>query len=144
MALRTRALVARQKKQFLAEFRQRGDITASARAVGIARTTPYKWRKHDAAFDEAFRDAEEEVSDALEGEAFRRAMGQVEVPVYHHGEVVGHIRRYSDGLLMFLLRARRPERYRERCEHRVVDSDPRPLFPLEEARAAMEAAGLNR
>ena len=34
-------------------------------------------------------------------------------PVYYKGEVVGHVREFSDTLLMFSLKARRPEVYRE-------------------------------
>jgi hypothetical protein len=132
------------KQRFLDEFRQRGNITAAVRAVGIARVTPYRWCEADKKFAEAFADSAEEAIELMEWEARRRAMGEVQTPVYHNGEVVGHIPRYSDSLLMFLLRAHRPEKYRERYEHRVGDADGRPLFPLEAARAAMEAARSSR
>src|SRR3546814_13265486 len=36
------------------------------------------------------------------------------VPHFHQGRVAGTVRKYSDSLLMFLLRAHRPDRYRER------------------------------
>jgi len=126
------------KARFLDEFRQRGNITDSVRAVGIARATPYRWCEADPKFAEAFADAAEEALDLLEGETRRRAMGEVQTPVYHRGEVVGHIPRYSDSLLMFLLRAHRPEKYRERYENRVGDSDGRPMLPLAEIRAFLD------
>jgi hypothetical protein len=50
---------------------------------------------------------------ALEDEALRRAVEGVEEPVYQGGKQVGVIRKYSDALLMFLLKAARPEKYRE-------------------------------
>ncbi len=50
----------------------------------------------------------------LEDEAIRRARDGVTIPVFYAGKEVGAIRRPSDTLLMFLLRAHRPERYRER------------------------------
>lgn len=49
----------------------------------------------------------------LEQEAYRRAVEGVEEPVYQGGELVGTVRRYSDKLLEFLLRGRRPQVYRE-------------------------------
>src|SRR6266699_1263767 len=33
------------------------------------------------------------------------------------GQICGHVRKHSDTLLIFLLKARRPEKYRERIEH---------------------------
>ena len=132
------------KARFLDEFRQRGNLTAASREIGLTRQAVYKWRHSDQAFAEAFADAVEEATELMEWEARRRAMGEVQMPVFHQGEVVGHIPRYSDQLLMFLLRAHRPEKYRERYEHRVGDADGRPLFPLAEVRAAMEALGLNK
>jgi hypothetical protein len=42
------------------------------------------------------------------------------------------------------LRARRPEKYRERYEHRVGDPDGRPLLPLEAVRAILDGAERGR
>jgi hypothetical protein len=63
---------------------------------------------------EAWDDAVEVGTQRLEDEAIRRATEGWEEPVYQRGELVGHVRRYSDALLMFLLRGRRPEVYGER------------------------------
>ena len=38
-------------------------------------------------------------------------------PVYYQGKEVGQIRKFSDTLLIFLLKGARPETYRERHEH---------------------------
>jgi hypothetical protein len=131
-------LVVQLKARFLEEFRRRGNIADTARVVGIARRTPYIWRKSDKAFAASFEDAAEEAMDLLDGEARRRAMGEVQTPVYYQGEVVGLVPRYSDALLMFLLRAHRPGKYRERYEHRVPVADPRPVLPLAEIRAFLD------
>ena len=53
-------------------------------------------------------------TDALEDEAVRRAVEGVIKPVFHQGKRVGTLRVFSDPLLMFLLRARRPERFADR------------------------------
>ena len=41
----------------------------------------------------------------------RRAREGVEEPVFQGGLCCGHVRRYSDLLLIFLLKSRRPHRY---------------------------------
>ncbi len=45
----------------------------------------------------------------------RRAVEGVIKPVFHQGKRVGTLRVYSDSLLMFLLRARRPEKFADRA-----------------------------
>ena len=47
-------------------------------------------------------------------EADRRAKDGVLKPVFYKGEIVGSIPQYSDNLLMFRLKALRPDKYRER------------------------------
>ena len=57
------------------------------------------------------RAAETEATEHLEREAWRRAHDGIAEPVFQHGKQVGTIQRYSDNLLMFLLKARAPDRY---------------------------------
>lgn len=57
----------------------------------------------------------------LESEALRRAMHGDEEPVFYGGQQVGTVRKRSDALLMFLLRTRRPGRYRERVGLEVAN-----------------------
>ena len=56
-----------------------------------------------------FEDADEEVTETLEREATRRASKGTLKPVFYQGKVCGEIREYSDTLLIFLLKARRPD-----------------------------------
>jgi len=49
--------------------------------------------------------------DAVEDEAIRRAYDGVEHPVYGGGPHFGSVRKYSDPLLIFLLKYFRPQRY---------------------------------
>ena len=71
------------------------------------------WLEQGKAYSEAFEDAQEHAVETLEEEARRRAMFGVEQPVFYKGEVCGSIRKYSDVLLIFLLKGLRPEVYRE-------------------------------
>jgi hypothetical protein len=100
------------RDKFLETLRGCGNIRESAAAAGVHRATAYRARDADAEFAEAWDDALDEAADVLEMEARRRAIDGVEEPVYFRGREVGKVRRYSDTLLMFLLKGIRPEKYR--------------------------------
>ena len=95
-------VVKRNKIAFLNAFCLTGNITTAAEAAKIHRSTVYVWQEHDEAFAQAFRVADEMATDALEAEAWRRAVEGVvkETPVFHNGECVATVveTRYSDGL----------------------------------------------
>jgi hypothetical protein len=113
----TTAQSERLKKRFLASFRMTGNITESCEAVGIgSRTTIYNWQEHDDVFAAGFREAEIQATERLESEARSRAMDGTEKPIYQGGVLVGTVVEKSDTLLIFLLKARAPEKYRERYD----------------------------
>ncbi len=120
---KTRAQASVRKRAFLAAYSQCGSLTHAARAAKINRCTHYRWLK-DQEYSAAFGEAREEAADALEMEARRRAVEGIEEPVFYKGEVCGTIRKYSDTLLIFLLKGVRPEKYRERTEHTGPDGGP--------------------
>ena len=105
-----------KKRAFLRAYAETANITYAARAGECSRNAHYKWLKTDQAYQEIFQEAKQEAIELLEGEARRRAVQGVEEPVYYKGEVVGARQKYSDILLIFLLKALRPEKYRERYE----------------------------
>ncbi len=113
MARATKATPKRQRA-FLAELEATASVTQAARAAGVNRNTVYEWRAKNAAFSRDWDEALEFAADSLETEARRRAVAGTDRPVYHAGKVVGTVQHYSDALLMLLLRAARPEKYRER------------------------------
>lgn len=116
-------LTLKKKEEFLATFRKTGNVTFAATQVGIARNTHYHCWMKDEKYAEAFASAREEAVDLLELEARRRAIAGVEEPVFYKGAVVGQIRKYSDVLLIFLLKGNRPEKYRDRTE--ITDPEGR-------------------
>jgi hypothetical protein len=109
----------RKKDLFVQVFAETGNVTAATKAAGIGRTTHYRWLQADPAYKAEVDNAREEAVERLEREALRRAVEGVDEPVFHKGEVCGQIRRYSDTLLIFMLKAANPEKYRERFEHRA-------------------------
>ena len=104
------------KAAFLDTLRDTCTIAKAVRAIGISRRQAYDLRSADPEFASGWENALDEGVDGLEFEAQRRAFEGTDDPVYQGGALVGHIRKYSDTLAMFLLKAHRPERFRERTE----------------------------
>ncbi|HEY4752910.1 MAG TPA: hypothetical protein VIH37_06460 [Candidatus Limnocylindrales bacterium] len=84
--------------KFLQVFAESGNVSLAARACGIDRTTPYALRQRDEGFAAMWQEAQDAAVDALEARARQLAL------------------EGNTTLLMFLLRAHRPERYRERVD----------------------------
>jgi hypothetical protein len=78
------------------------------------------WAEHDQEFALAFKQADLQATESLEKEAWRRARDGFAEEVWQHGKLVGTIQRYSDRLLEFMLRARRPDVYRDRVDVSVT------------------------
>lgn len=106
----------RRRERFLALLSQGSTVAFACVGVGVSRNTAYAHRECDPAFAAAWSEASEAGTQAMEQEAYRRAVQGVEEPVFWKGQPVGAVRRYSDVLLIFLLKSRRPEVYRERTE----------------------------
>lgn len=110
----TRAQSRQHKETFIEAFRQHGNVTWAARQIGLRhRDTVYSWLEHDDEFAARFRSAEIEATETMEQEAYRRAVQGTQKPVYHQGAQCGTVQEYSDTLLIFMLKARAPEKYRE-------------------------------
>lgn len=82
---------------FLLGLAETGNVTAAAELAEIDRSTAYKLRDRSADFRAAWDSAVEIAVDGLEAEARRRALAS------------------SDTLLIFLLKAHRPNKFRERA-----------------------------
>ena len=107
-----------KKRAFLAAYAQCRSVTEAAAAAGIDRTSHYVWLHNDERYAEAFEMADEIAIETMEREARRRAIEGVLEAVYFQGRIVGYQHRYSDNLLMFTLKAARPDKYRERTDVR--------------------------
>lgn len=116
------------KPAFLCRLRETANVSRSAKDAGISRKTVYKERDSSEAFAAEWDDALEEGIDYLEEEARRRAHEGVEEPVYYKGEEVGTVRKYSDTLMIFLLKGRRPDVYKDRQD--VTSGGERLTFAL--------------
>ncbi len=111
----------RRQRAFLAAFRETGNVRLACKAANVGRSSHYRWFEKDPEYRTAFDQAKEDATDVLEAEAFRRAVEGVEEPTgWYMGEPGGTVRKYSDVLLIFLLKSLRPDRYRERVDVRGV------------------------
>jgi hypothetical protein len=109
-----------RKKVFLEHFRVQGNISRTCRAIGLNRSTVYEWQETDDQFVHDFRQAEIEATETMEAEAYRRAVEGTAKPVFHQGAQCGTVQEYSDTLLIFMLKARNPAKYREKTESEVT------------------------
>lgn len=140
-----------KQQRFLRLFRECANIKASCKYAGIDRTTYYEWRDKDEGFKALLPDAEQDANDTLELAANDRAVLGVPSYVVSQGRLVYHEvplfnkdgtpqldkfgkqeygrgepvieRKYSDTLAITLLKARMPDKYREKSsiEHTGKD-----------------------
>jgi hypothetical protein len=101
---------------FLRALAQTCNVAAACRAAAVGRATVYRHRERDPKFADAYDDAFEQATDLLELECRRRAIEGVDRPVFYKGRQVGTVKVYSDRLLIFLLEAARPEKYRNNLD----------------------------
>lgn len=102
-----------KKRAFLAAYALTGNTCRAAEAAGVDRGSHYFWYKSDEEYKAAFAVAEELACRELENEAVRRATEGVDEPVFHQGKECGKVKRYSDTLLIFLMKGAMPQKYRD-------------------------------
>lgn len=135
-------LTAKQKK-FLKAYADCGVVKYACKLAGIHRSTYYEWRDRDEHFKVCLADAMNDATDTLELAAYQQAVLGMEEPAISAGQVVydyelilddkgkpmvddkgkplmkrGNIvmiRKYSPQLLITLLKANMPEKYRDKA-----------------------------
>lgn len=112
---------------FLRVLARRGNVSEACKQADINRGTAYARREAEPEFDRLWKEAEKQASDSLEEEAWRRATEGVEKPIFYKGEQVGTVKERSDGLLMFLLKGNKPDKFKERTD---ITTDGKPLAPV--------------
>lgn len=122
MAERTSTVV--KARAFLAAYRRTCNITASAAAAGIKPRQHYRWLENYPKYAAAFRRASVVAADYLESVAIERAAVGWEEPVFYKGDECGTVRRFDGGLMQFLLRGAKPEKYKQSAELTGVGGGP--------------------
>lgn len=104
---------------FLRELAATCNVTKAVAKAGIERSTAYEARADDEAFAAMWEKAKAIGAEVLEDEAVRRAHEGWDEPSIYQGKVGDTIRKFSDTLLIFLLKGAMPDKYRERQESKV-------------------------
>jgi hypothetical protein len=102
---------AEKRQAILGAFAATCNIVRACKKAKVSRATHYRWLKENAGYAAVFEESRLAAGDLLESIAADRASKGWLEPVYYHGKVCGHVRRYSDGLLMCLLRGLKPDVY---------------------------------
>jgi hypothetical protein len=97
------------KTKFLTKFATGASVTASAKYAGVVRQTYYDWRENDPEFRELADQAIEMGTDCLEDSATRQAKSG------------------NTTLMVLLLKARRPEKYKDRSSSEFTGPNGSPL-----------------
>jgi hypothetical protein len=124
-----------KKQIFLENLAKTGNLSLACQAAAITRRQATMLRKLDSAFANAYDEAMDDAADRLEAEAWRRALEGVVNPVIKAGKpvldpVTGEavvIRRYSDPLLVMLLKGCKPDKFAVRGMQSVA-ADPAHLI----------------
>lgn len=145
----------RNQLRFLKAYRETANIKASCVVARISRQTFYDWRDSDESFRLQLVDAEEDANDTLEYAAYDRAVLGVESYVVSQGKIVyeevpvlddenkpkfdedGYPimrrgnplieRKYSDSLLTVRLKARMPEKYKDKAQFEHTGKNGGPI-----------------
>lgn len=127
----------KEQRAFLAAYGKCGNITKAAEKAVLTREMHYHWMQFDANYREAFRLAEEEAGDRLEATARLRAeKGLRRYKFTKSGEPILHPitgepyyeHVYSDALMAILLKAAKPDKYKERTQTELTGADGGPLL----------------
>lgn len=110
-----------KEQKFLEAFMKTGKLYTAALACGASYYTMNAYRKKNPHFDQAIKEMQAQVVEALEEVAYARALEGVQEPLVSMGEVVTFVTKYDNDMLRFLLRAHAPDKYRDnvKVDHNV-------------------------
>ena len=104
---------AARQREFIALLAETGSVRSACRRMGMGEHQVYVLRNHPEAA--SFRRAWEAALDCgiarIEDAAMDRALYGAEDPIFWQGQQVGKRQVFNDRLLMFMLRARAPQRF---------------------------------
>lgn len=131
------------QRKFVEQLADTGSVMQAAMAVGQSRASAYKLRRAPGAegFAAAWAAAIDNASARALDECFERAMVGSDEPVFDRdGHRIGRRYRQSDKLLMFLLRAYMPDRFRHasRDVRDPSEAPPPVIEPMSRALALLD------
>lgn len=110
---------------FCEGYIQKGTLTGAAKYAGISISNHFRWLDVDPDYPKRFEVAKLTAQELLVEEGRRRALEGVEEPIgWYKGEPGGFVKRYSDALLIFLIKGAFPDIYKDRHEHTGKNGGP--------------------
>jgi len=108
------------RRAFLRAFAETLSIAESTKRIGRDPDTHYYWLQTDPLYAESFEYVKTIAIQGLEDEAVRRAKEGYLVPVVSGGKVITYVRKYSDKLLITLLKRFKPEAYKTQSTRKLT------------------------
>lgn len=108
-------------EKFFFEFAKTGVLRRACKRAGISPTSVYYHQNKTPLFALRMKIYKDIGGDALEEEAFRRAVKGITKDIYWQGGVCGSEKVYSDSLLAMLLKGAKPEKYKDRVASENVN-----------------------
>jgi hypothetical protein len=115
------------REKFLEALRTGASHAVAAEAAGLSRALVYNWRNDDPVFEKDWSEAEETGTDRLEQAILERAVKGTQKEVYQGGQLVGTVTEHHDTLAIFMMKARRPEKYKDRVHTELTGKDGGPI-----------------
>jgi hypothetical protein len=115
------------QRAFLKAYLISCSITTASECAKVSRVCHYAWLKESEAYEIAYRIAEPIAAQNLEDEAVKRATTGWDEPVFYQGEQCGVVRKFSDSLLLALLKGAKPDKYKDRVASTLSNADGSPL-----------------
>ena len=112
-------LSAKQRAFLTAYVHLGGNVTGAARSVGCTIWAHYNWLDECPNYKSAFTQAKPLADNTLLVTAIKRATQGWDEPHFYQDAVVGHVRKFSDTLLLALLKAKFPNEFKDRSETTV-------------------------
>jgi hypothetical protein len=130
----SQAITPEEWETFFFEFAKTGVLRRACSTAHISPTAVYYHKRKSPLFALRLTIYKDIGGDALEEEAFRRAVEGVNKDIFWQGGVCGTETVYSDSLLSMLLKGAKPDKYKDRVASENVNLNAN--VPDNDARAA--------
>jgi uncharacterized protein with ATP-grasp and redox domains len=121
--------IHKKQADFLAQFCELANVTQAAKKARVGRRTVYDWLQTDIPFKKEYKKATKIAIGVLEDEAARRAISGTDKPIFYKGKKVATVKEYSDTLLIVLLKAQKPKKYKDRFQGELTGKGGKALIP---------------
>lgn len=143
MSLDPNKLTPKQQVFLAAYIGSSGNLTHAAKIAEVSYVVHFMWLKESELYVAEFEKAKPLAKEHLRDSAIKRAEDGVQEPVFQGGELVGWKNKFSDTLMLALLKGAFPGEYKDRSEVGWDKDSPLTIDPGRD-KLSDEALGLLR